>query len=297
VGRAPKSPNSLPVPPGSTDVMMADPNPFSEIRLPAVAGRFYPSDAAALDREVGSLLGSTRDSVAARMVVVPHAGYVYSGAIAGETYARAEPRRRTIVICPNHTGLGSAGSVSSATAWRLPGGELRTDIALRDLVEEHAGLDREPLAHLREHAVEVQLPFLRRVSPDAPFVAICLARLSLAECKRVAKGIVDAVHAAGAVDDVLIVASTDMSHYVPAEVASREDAFALDCVNALDAEGLFRVVEERRISMCGYIPTTVALLAARALGARRTELVRYGNSGETSGDLTSVVGYAGVLVI
>jgi hypothetical protein len=229
--------------------------------------------------------------------MVPHAGYIYSGAIAGETYARVVPRRRAIVLCPNHTGLGSARSISPATAWLLPGGEMRTDLELSALLEEHASLDAEPLAHLREHAAEVQLPFVRKWSPGASFVAICLARLTLDECKRVAKGIAVAMRAASAEEDVLLVASTDMSHYVPADVASRQDAYALDCVQRLDAEGLFRTVRDRDISMCGYVPTTVALFAAHELGARRAELVRYGNSGETSGDLESVVGYAGALVI
>jgi hypothetical protein len=277
--------------------MMADPNPFSDVRQPAVAGRFYPGAGATLGLDVDRFLGSDRGAVPTRMIMVPHAGYVYSGSIAGETYARTAPRRRAIVLCPNHTGLGSARSVSSAAAWQLPGGEMRTDVALRDLVAEHASLDVEPLAHLREHAVEVQLPFLRALSPGSTFVAICLARMPLAGCERVAKGIVDAIRAASAEDDVLLVASTDMSHYVTADVATREDAYALDCVRHLDAEALFRVVESRRISMCGYIPTTVALFAAAALGARNTELVRYGNSGETSGDHDSVVGYAGALVI
>lgn len=277
---------------------MPESSQFQALRSPAVAGRFYPGDALSLERDVRRFLGAVpQDRVAARMVMVPHAGYIYSGAIAGETYARVRPRARAIVLCPNHTGLGSARSLSPAAAWALPGGELRTDVELAELLREHAALDAEPLAHLREHAVEVQLPFLRTTSPGSTFVAICLGQLSMDGCRRVAKGIADAMRAASAEDDVLLVASTDMSHYVPADVASREDAFALERVQQLDAEGLFRVVHERHISMCGYIPTTVALLAASALGAKRAELVRYGNSGETSGDLTNVVGYAGALVI
>ncbi len=275
---------------------MPESSQFQELRRPAVAGRFYPGDAASLERDVRRFLGvPPPDQVPARMVMVPHAGYIYSGAIAGETYARVRPRARAIVLGPNHTGLGSGRSLSPAAAWELPGGEVRTDVELTELLREHAALDAEPLAHLREHAIEVQLPFLRATSPGSRFVAICLAQLSMDACWRVAKGIAAAVRAASAEDDVLLVASTDMSHYVPADVASREDAFALDRVQALDGEGLYHVVRQRHISMCGYIPTTVALLAARELGAERAELVRYGNSGETSGDLTSVVGYAGAV--
>lgn len=278
--------------------MTTESSSFREIRSPAVAGRFYPGDPAALEREVARLLGPQRhDLVAARAIMVPHAGYQYSGAIAGMTYARVRPRRRAIVLCPNHTGLGVARSMSPAAVWELPGGGLRTDLELRELLQEHAALELDESAHLREHAVEVQLPFLRALSAETSFVAVCLAHLSLEECRRAARGIAAAVRAASAEEDVLLVASTDMSHYVPADVASREDAFAIDRVLNLDAEGLFHIVRERRISMCGYIPTTCVLFAARELAAGRVEFVAYGNSGETSGDLASVVGYAGALFI
>lgn len=278
--------------------MTTESSAFREIRSPAVAGRFYAGDPAVLARDVARLLGPQRqDLVAVRAVMVPHAGYQYSGAIAGKTFARILPRTRAIVLCPNHTGLGAARSVSPAAMWELPGGGLRSDVELRDLLVEHAALDAEPFAHLREHAAEVILPFLRALFAETSFVAVCLAQLSVDDCRRVARGIAAAVRAASAEHDVLIVASTDMSHYVPADVASREDALAIERVVALDAEGLFRTVRERRITMCGYIPTTVALFAACELGAGRAELVCYGNSGEVTGDVSSVVGYAGALFI
>ncbi|HVW28765.1 MAG TPA: AmmeMemoRadiSam system protein B [Polyangiaceae bacterium] len=278
--------------------MTTESSAFREIRSPAVAGRFYPGDPAVLARDVARLLGPQRqDLVAARAVMVPHAGYRYSGAIAGKTFARILPRPRAIVLCPNHTGLGAARSVSPAAMWELPGGGLHGDVELRELLVEHAALDAEPFAHLREHAAEVILPFLRALFAETSFVAVCLAQLSVDDCRRVARGIAAAVRAASAEHDVLIVASTDMSHYVPADVASREDALAIERVVAMDAEGLFRTVRERRISMCGYVPTTVALFAARELGAGRAELVSYGNSGEVTGDVSSVVGYAGALFI
>jgi MEMO1 family protein len=278
--------------------MTAESSAFREIRSPAVAGRFYPDDPAVLARDVSLLLGPQRqDLVAARAVMVPHAGYQYSGAIAGKTFARVQPRPRAIVLCPNHTGLGATRSVSPAAFWELPGGGLRTDVELRDLLAEHASLDAEPFAHLREHAAEVELPFLRALFAETSFVAVCLAPLSLDDCRRVASGIVRAVRAASAEDDVLIIASTDMSHYVPADVASREDALAIERVLAMDPEGLFRTVRERRITMCGYVPTTVALFAVRELEAGHAELVAYGNSGETTGDFSSVVAYAGALFI
>ncbi len=144
--------------------------------------------------------------------------------------------------------------------------------------------------------MEVQLPFLRALNPDLSVVPIVLAQLSLEDCHQVGQGLAAAISEVG-VDDVLVVASTDMSHYVPAAVAQRLDAMALERVLALDPDGLYEVVTREDISMCGYIPTTVALIAAKALGATSAELVRYGNSGDTSGDYDAVVGYAGAIVM
>jgi len=279
---------------------MPETQEFSEIRQPAVAGRFYPADGASLDRAVRGFLdvGAAEERVDARMIMVPHAGYMYSGAIAGRTFAKVRPRARAVVLCPNHTGLGVARSISPARAWALPGGDLRADAGLRQLLIEHADLVAEPRAHLREHAAEVELPFLRAVARDAPFVAICLARIPFGECRRIGEGIARAVRAAspGGPDEILVIASTDMSHYVPAEEARRKDTLALDRIVDLDPEGLFRTVEKHEISMCGYIPMTVALVAALELGATDAHIVAYGNSGEISGDPSSVVGYAGAYV-
>jgi AmmeMemoRadiSam system protein B len=280
---------------------MPDMSPTREVRLPAVAGRFYPGDADTLARDVRGFLDAPGQSIPrseARMVMVPHAGYRYSGAIAGETYRTIRPRTRAVVLCPNHTGLGERRAVSPARAWQLPGGDVRCDDELRELLVQHVGLVCDAAAHAREHAIEVQLPFLRAMAPAGTFAAVCLAGLSLDECLRAGEGIARAVRAASAQDggEILLVASTDMSHYVPAEVARKQDELALDRVRGLDPEGLYETVQRRRISMCGYVPATVAIAAARALGATSAEIVRYGNSGETSGDLASVVGYAGARV-
>jgi AmmeMemoRadiSam system protein B len=265
-----------------------------DLREPAVAGRFYSSDAGRLAAEVSGYLEPAAASRCARVLVVPHAGYVYSGAIAGAGYACVAVPSRAVVLCPNHTGLGRQRAVWCTGSWRLPGGDVPIDEELAQSICERAELSDDRLAHLREHAVEVQLPFLRARRPDVRVVPICLARLSLAECSRVARGLASAL--ADAPDRPLMVASTDMSHYVRADEARRLDNLALERVTALDPEGLYEVVVEHDISMCGYIPTTVALMAARELGARRATVVRYGNSGEASGDFDRVVGYAAVVV-
>jgi AmmeMemoRadiSam system protein B len=232
------------------------------------------------------------------MLMAPHAGYVYSGKIAGATYARVIVPRLAVVLCPNHTGFGVKRSLWPKGRWQLPGFDLRVDEALAESACEHAKLTEDHLAHVREHAIEVQLPFLHALRPDVGIVPICLAGLRYDECEEVGRGLAAAIRDCERTrqERVLIVASTDMSHYIPADEAKRLDLRAIERVRALDPEGLYTTVKRDEISMCGYIPTTVALAAARELGAAHAELVRYGNSGETSGKFDEVVGYAGLVV-
>jgi AmmeMemoRadiSam system protein B len=266
-----------------------------EIREPAVAGRFYSADAHRLEQDLARFLVPAAES-AALALVAPHAGYIYSGAVAGAGYARVLVPDRAIVLCPNHTGLGVEKSIWSRGAWRLPGGDVAVaeELALR--VRDAARLEDDALAHLREHAIEVHLPFLRARRRDVRVVPICLWRLSYAECVALGEALARTLETEPALERPLLVASTDMSHYISAERASELDRLALDRVTALDARGLYEVVTRHDISMCGYIPTTVTLVAACALGATRATLVRYGNSGEASGDFDRVVGYASVVV-
>ncbi len=263
-------------------------------REPAVAGRFYPGDHARLQQQVAQLMGPPVEPRPALALIGPHAGYVYSGAILGETYARAVVPPRVVLMCPNHTGRGVPRSLWPGGSWRLPTGEVPLDEGLLPALVERCGarLDRE--AHRNEHAIEVHLPFALARQPDLRIAALCLAGLSLEACRAVGEGLAAVVD--DSEDPLLLVASTDMSHFLPAPEAAALDRLALDRVQALDPAGLYRTVREHEISMCGFIPTTVALFAACALGAREAELVRYGNSGDASGDHARVVGYAGVLV-
>jgi AmmeMemoRadiSam system protein B len=268
------------------------------VREPAVAGRFYPGEPKPLaDTVARCLTDRSPEPLRARMLMAPHAGYVYSGAIAGATYARVEVPSRVVVLCPNHTGLGARRSLWSRGEWKLPGYSLPVDTELANEFRDNALLEEDQLAHLREHAIEVQLPFLHALRPDVSIVPVCLAGLRFRDCAEVGEGLARAIqenerqHG----ERVLIVASTDMSHYIPAEVAKELDRMAIESVLAVDAKGLYETVTQHDISMCGYIPTTVALVAARALGAQRADLVRYGNSGDVSGDYGQVVGYAGAI--
>jgi AmmeMemoRadiSam system protein B len=261
-------------------------------REPAVAGRFYTDHPAALRKQVDAFLAAGGERAAAKGLVAPHAGYVYSGAIAGEVYARVDVPARVIVLGPNHTGRGAAAALWPDGRWRLPSGDVPVDAELTAALAASPLVERDVEAHLSEHSLEVQVPFLSRARPGVSFAALCLGHLRLRECEALGRDVARAAAAA----DALVVASSDMSHYVPAEVARAKDRLAIDRVLALDPEGLYDVVHREAISMCGIIPATVMLFAVRELGARRAELVRWGHSGETSGDLRQVVGYAGIVV-
>ncbi|HET6440344.1 MAG TPA: AmmeMemoRadiSam system protein B [Anaeromyxobacter sp.] len=265
------------------------------IREPAVAGAFYPAGAARLASTVDRLLsaGGATTPAPALGLLAPHAGYVYSGAVAGVTYARAALPGRVIVLGPNHTGLGFArAALSPAAAWRTPLGEVPRDETVCQALAGAPGVDLDAAAHAREHSLEVQLPFLQRTRPELQLAGLCLAHLSYPECERLAGAVAAAAGHAGA----LLIASSDMSHYLPAEEARAADQRALEPLLKLDADGLYRRVHEEKISMCGVVPAVIMLLAARELGARSAELVRYAHSGEVNGEDEQVVGYAGVLV-
>ena len=261
-------------------------------REPAVAGRFYTDDAATLVRQVDRFLAAGGPRVRARGLVAPHAGYVYSGAGAGAVYARVDVPKRVIVLGPNHTGLGKAAALWPGGTWHLPSGDVPVDAALTAALAASPLVEADPEAHLLEHSLEVQLPFLARARPDVAIAALCLGPLSYEQCEELGNDVAAAAREAGA----LVVASSDMSHYVPAAVARRQDGRALDRVLALDARGLHRVVHEEAITMCGVVPATVMLAAARVLGARSAKVVRYATSGDVTGDDASVVGYAGAVV-
>lgn len=262
------------------------------LREPAVAGRFYPGNPARLAADVDGYLRTDAARLPALGLVAPHAGYTYSGAIAGEVYRKVVIPPRVVVLGPNHTGLGAMASLWPGGRWRTPLGEVEIDDGLTDVLTDAPGIEIDDQAHLHEHSLEVQVPFLQRSQPALTLAAICLGPLSWRGCEDLGRAVGRAAAAAGA----LVVASSDMSHYVSAAEAREKDRRAIDRMLALDPAGLFDVVRREKISMCGFVPATVMLVAALEMGATAAELVRYGHSGEVTGDDAQVVGYAAIRI-
>ncbi|HXY19418.1 MAG TPA: AmmeMemoRadiSam system protein B [Gemmatimonadales bacterium] len=268
------------------------------VRQPAVAGLFYPGKPAQLVaavRELVDVPGAVpRPALAA---VAPHAGYVYSGRTAGQVFARLEVPPRCVVLAPNHTGQGDAeqgGSVYAVGSFVTPAGEVPVDestaaalLARCDLMED------DPAAHAREHAVEVQLPFLLARQPRVSVVPVVLGWSDWPRTRRLAEALAEVVR--GSAEPVLLLASSDMNHYESAAVAGEKDGLALAAAARLDGEQLLDVTRRHHVTMCGRVPAAAVLHAARLLGATSAEVVHRSHSGQVTGDDSSVVSYAGMI--
>jgi len=266
------------------------------VRSPAVAGQFYPRDPEELRAEIQNYVSPSAELLRALGCIVPHAGYVYSGHVAGAVYARLEVPRRCIVLCPNHTGMGTPLSIMSQGEWETPLGNAVIDSEIAEELKSRLPLLQEDAeAHRREHAAEVQIPFLQARRASFTFVPIA-----------VGTGRFEALHLLGEAigatiaalkERVLIIASSDMNHYESDPVTRHKDSRAIDRVLGLDPRGLYDVVTREDITMCGYGPAVAMLTAAKHLGATKAELIKYATSGDISGDRTRVVGYAGIVVM
>jgi MEMO1 family protein len=264
-------------------------------RQPAVAGRFYPRDPNVLRAEVNSYLTPPGPRLPALGCVVPHAGYMYSGHVAGAVFARLDIPQHCILLCPNHTGMGQPLSIMSAGSWLTPleTTTIATHIAER-LKESFPLLTEDSDAHRAEHAAEVELPFLQILRPELQFVPIAVGTGRYEVLEGLGQAIAEVLIKQN--DRILVIASSDMNHYENDAITRVKDYKAIDRILALDARGLFEVVMREEISMCGYGPTVAMLTAARQMGATRGELVKYATSGDVSGDRNMVVGYAGLTV-
>ena len=264
-------------------------------RAPAVAGQFYYGTRDRLLEQVAQYVVRDAPKEDVIGVVVPHAGFIYSGPVAGAVYSSIRFPKTFVLLGPNHTGLGSRISLSDDLEWETPLGAFDVDrkLAAKILLND-PGVTWDSRAHLFEHSLEVQLPFISYFSKDVKIVPITLLAASVDDCIELGRGIARAIKS---VDySVVIAASSDMSHYVSEKTARQKDQEAIDRILAIDPEGLYETVVRERISMCGYMPATAMLSAARELGAKSARLVKYATSGDVSGDYDSVVGYAGIAV-
>lgn len=266
------------------------------VRRPAVAGRFYPSRPEELKAAIESYVKSAESRARVVGAVIPHAGYMYSGHVAGAVYSRIEVPARNIVLCPNHTGYGAPLSIMRSGAWLTPFGEMPID---QDLCETLMAADPylidDAEAHRFEHATEVQLPFMQHVAgADIRFVPITVGIGSWQPLENLGIAIAEVLRKLN--ETVLIIASSDMNHYQSDALTRVKDRKAIDQILQMNPRGLYDVVRSESISMCGYGPTVAMLTAAKRLGASKAELVKYATSGDVSGDFDHVVGYAGITV-
>jgi AmmeMemoRadiSam system protein B len=277
------------------------------VRPPAVAGSFYPSDERELARQLDQycVRESARPATRAIACIVPHAGYMYSGHVAGAVYSEVEIPERCILLGPRHFPQGQAMAVLTEGSWLTPLGPAKIDDELAmELAREDPRLREDALAHAREHSLEVQIPFLQRLTNqrnpprELRFVPVVLASDRYPALEELGRAVARVVASANAAQKgpVLIIASTDMNHYESDAATRMKDSHAIERILALDARGLYDTVRNEGITMCGYAATVAALVAACDLGATEARLVRYATSGDVNGDYSRVVGYAGFLL-
>jgi AmmeMemoRadiSam system protein B len=265
------------------------------LRSAVVAGQFYPGQKEGLLEAVDALMSPEVSAQSTIAVMSPHAGYIYSGGVAGQTFSGMKIPDEVVILGPNHTGRGHMAAVYASGAWETPLGQTNISAELAKRVLAECPMTAEDsVAHRFEHSLEVQLPFLQFLSPQSSIVPVCISRMPLEMLLQLGDGLARAMSSCTSAP--LIVASSDMTHYESGKIAREKDFLALDKVLALDPEGLYEVVHEHSISMCGVLPTVVMLQAALALGAENAELIAYSNSGDVTGDQSEVVGYAGVRI-
>ena len=265
------------------------------VRESVVAGQFYPAEPEQLKKSVFSYLEKNLEKETARGIIVPHAGYIYSGPVAGAVYARIDLPETIILLGPNHTGAGKPFSLMREGIWKTPLGkvEIETLVAEEILKDSHY-LEEDFLAHQDEHCLEVQIPFLQVLSSDFKIIPIIISRGDAKNLMAIGEEIAGTLLKLR--KNVLFIASSDMTHYESEKSARGKDHYALEAILKLEEEELLKRVVEKNISMCGIAPVVVMLTAVKQLGAKEAKLVKYQTSGAVPNDFSQVVGYAGVII-
>jgi AmmeMemoRadiSam system protein B len=265
------------------------------VRKPAVSGQFYPGNPNRLSEEIERLIDPKIKKQKAIGIVSPHAGYIYSGQVAGMVFSSVEIPESVIILGPNHTGYGPRASIMETGSWQMPMGEVKIDQeTAQTILRDSDIIQSDTSAQMLEHSIEVQVPFLQYFQPNLQIVPIVLSGYNFSMCQSIAHSIVKGIQSNN--KDTLIVASTDLTHYKSQTEANRNDQKVIDKILNLNAQELLEIVIQEEISMCGVIPVTTMLLAAKELEARKATLVKYMTSGDVSGDFSNVVGYAGIVI-
>jgi AmmeMemoRadiSam system protein B len=268
------------------------------IRRPSVAGQFYPDDPRQLRELIsGFQIAAPAEKQQALGCVLPHAGYIYSGRVAAKTLAQVNIRDTLVLLGPNHSGIGPDFSLMPEGYWRTPFGDVEIDSGLSGLfLGSSKYLHADYSAHLEEHSLEVELPLLQYFRKDFKIVPITIKADGLDSLKALADDLAGVITRHGLLNSIMFIASSDMTHYEPQQVAKKKDALAIEAMLLLNEDKLERTVRRSAISMCGFAPVAVLLRSARLLGAKKGKLIKYQTSGEESGDMSSVVGYAGITI-
>jgi AmmeMemoRadiSam system protein B len=266
------------------------------VRLPAVAGRFYPSDPAQLSAQIHEYLtaqsGSTPRSVKA--CLVPHAGLMFSGHVAGAVFSSIRIPKKVVILGVRHRPPGSPVAIVSDGVWRTPLGDAEIDHELAEKLRAACPLlIEDPGAHSKEHSLEMEIPFLQVLNPDFRFVPIALGTAHFESLVSVGEAIGGVL--ATETEEILLVTSSDLNHYEDDATTRVKDGKAIEQLMSMDARGLYDVCRNEEISMCGLGPAVAMLTALQVLKASRAELIRYATSADRAGDPSAVVGYAGMV--
>jgi AmmeMemoRadiSam system protein B len=270
---------------------------LSSPRRAVVAGQFYPGSEDSLTKMLQTLIPAGAKKQEAVACMLPHAGYMYSGRVAGETIAEVRIKEKIILLGPNHTGYGSPFSIMTRGSWETPLGKVEIDASLAgELLKNSEYLSDDRNAHEQEHSIEVELPFLQYLKSSFEIVPMAFMSDDIKALKCIGEEIGRLINEKKMQKEVLIVASSDMTHYEPQKETEEKDRQAINAILELDADRLMKKIKELDVTMCGYAPAIVMISAAKALGAKKGRLIKYQTSGETTQDFESVVGYAGIII-
>ncbi len=265
------------------------------IRNSIVSGQFYPSNRESLNKMIEAFKPKDSSKISAKGVILPHAGYIYSGKVAVVTLAKVLKKTKIIILGPNHSGLGAKFGLWAKGSWKTPYGNIEIDEELAQRILDKEGVIAEDyLAHQGEHSIEVELPILKYFFKEFKFVPIACSRANIKDYQKAASQIFEAIK--NEKEDILVVVSTDLTHYEPDASARRKDRLAIDAIVNLDEENLVSQIRKENITMCGEPSVSIALGCLKKMGARKSQVILYQTSGDTSGDYSSVVGYTGMVI-